>query len=244
MAKHAPAPDIIEEIESAADRLAAWIAENRWLVSGVLALVLGIALAWGGYESYSRSHEEAASNDLAKTRAAYFSALGATPGAIEEPALANPKAAQAIQQDYLERFREVADAHDGTVAGTLALFEVARLLDKLERSDESAALWDQAQAAAAGNPGLRGLLDQRRAESFERHGQWAEAASAHESAGNLVDYPLRYWALVDAARCAAAGGEGERALALYERVEHEAPDLTLPPHLRAQYRELQASVGT
>jgi predicted negative regulator of RcsB-dependent stress response len=244
LAKRQHTPDIIEEIDSAADRMAEWIAENRWLVIGVLALVLGAALAWGGYDSYYRSREEAASNALAKTRSAYFTALGATPGAIEEPVLANPKAALAIQQDFVERFAEVSDAHDGTVAGTLALFEVARLLDKLERGDESAALWDRALDAASGNPGLRGLLDQRRAGEFERDGKWDQAASAHESAGNIVEYPLRYWALVDAARCAAEGGEGERALALYERVEHEAPDLTLPPHLRAQYRELQASVGT
>ena len=244
MAKRSAKPDIIEEIESAADRMAEWIGENRWLVSGGLALVLGAALAWGGYDNYSRSREKAASNALAKTRSAYFSALGATPSAIEEPTLANPKAARAIQQDFLERFREVGDAHDGTVAGTLAIFEVARLLDKLERGDESAALWDRALGAASGNPGLRGLLDQRRAEAYEHDGKWDQAASAHESAGDIIEYPLRYWALVDAARCAAAGGEGERALALYERVEHEAPGLTLPPHLRAQYRELQASVGT
>jgi hypothetical protein len=244
LAKKAPAHDMLEEVESAADRMAAWIGANRWAVGGVLALALSVALGVGGYESHNRSREEAASNALAKTRAAYFSALGATPGAIEEPQLANPKAALAIQQDYLERFREVADDHDGTVAATLALFEVARLLDRLERGDESGALWERALASASGNPGLTGLLDQRRAEGFERRGQWSDAASAHESAGNITEYPLRYWALVDAARCAARAGEGERALALYERAELEAPELELPAHLRAQYRELQASVGT
>ncbi|MBW2270653.1 MAG: hypothetical protein JRH16_18975 [Deltaproteobacteria bacterium] len=244
MAKRKPAPDIIEELESAAERMAAWIGQNRWLVGGSLALVLGTALAWGGYENYSRIHEEAASNELDKTRSAYFIALGASPTAIQEPVLANPKAAQAIQQDFLERFQGVADEHAGTVAGTLALFEVARLLDKLERGDESGALWDRTLAAASGKPGLAGLLHQQRAEAFEHRGDWSQASAAHESAGDIVEYPLRYWALVEAARCAAAGGEGERALALYERVEREEPELTLPPHLRAQYRELQASLGT
>ena len=48
----------------------------------------------------------------------------------------------------------------------------------------------------------------------------------------------------DAAAFRAAAGESERALALYERVEREAPELNLPPHLSAQYRELQASLGS
>lgn len=243
MAKKA-APTIIEDIETAGDKLADWVSENRWLMAGVLAAVLLSALAWGGYDSYAREREDAASNALDKARSGYFTALGATPGAIEEPVLANPKAAAAIRAEFLESFQAVADEHDGTVAGTLALFEVARLLEKLGRGDESATLWDRATSAAEGNPGLSGLLDQRRAEVFERHGQWQEASLAHERAGAIAGYRLRHWALVDAARCAAAGGEGERALALYERVEREDPDLNLPPHLGAQYRELQARFGS
>ena len=83
MAKRSDTPDLIEEVEGAADRMAEWIATNVTLVVGVLVLVLASALAWGGYGSYAKGREADASNALEKTRFAYFEALGASPGAIE-----------------------------------------------------------------------------------------------------------------------------------------------------------------
>jgi tetratricopeptide (TPR) repeat protein len=85
-----------------------------------------------------------------------------------------------------------------------------------------------------------GIAQQRLGQAHEARQAWAQAAQAHEQAGRTAGYPLRHWALVDAARCYAAAGEPERALALYEEVEREAPDLNLPDHLRAQFRELRA----
>lgn len=240
MAKRKESPELIEEIESGADRLATWIAENAWPVAGTLAVVLGTTLAWGAYDSWARSREDAASNDLDKARTAYFAALGATPMALEEPELANPAAAGVIREEYLERFQSVAAEHEGTVAGTLALFETAQLLGRLERAEQSDEIWQRALAATSGNPDLRGLVQQRIAEGHESRGEWAAAAGAHEAAGAIASYPLRFWALVDAARCWNAAGESAKALALYERVELEAPDLALPAHLRAQRRELRA----
>ena len=243
MAKRRASPDIIEEFESTAERMAHWIGENRVLVAGVIGGVLVASLAWGGFASWARDREEAASNALDQARSAYFEALGASPGAIVEPELANPKAAQAIQERFVTRFEAVADEHAGTVAGTFAIFELARLMDKLGRSDETDPLWERAVDAAEGHGGLRGLVHQRRAVQLEERGEWAAAAAEHAAAGDDVDYALRHWALVDAARCAVAGGDAARALALYQRVEQEAPDLELPGHLAIQYRELQATLG-
>ena len=84
---------------------------------------------------------------------------------------------------------------------------------------------------------------QRIGEAYENRGAWAEAAAAHAAAGGLIDYPLRYWALVDAARCHAAAGDASQALAIYDRVEAEAPDLPLPTHVRDQIRELRATAA-
>lgn len=241
MAKHRhDHPDMIEEFESAAEKLADWIGKNALLVGGLVAVVLLLAAGLGGYRSWSHASEEAASDALDRTRGAYLEALGASPGSMEEPELANPAAALAIREEYLPKFQAVADEHEGTVAGTLALFEVAALLEAMDREEETAAVWDRALDQAAGNPRLEGLVHQRVAESYERNGAWAEAAAAHESAGELQGYPLRYWALVDAARCYAAAGESDRALSLYEKVEAEAPDLALPPHVREEIRELRA----
>lgn len=240
MAKRTQTPDMIEELESAADRLANWIARNAWLVGGVLVLVLGTAGAWGGYRSWSQGREEAASNALDRTQTAYLFAFGAQPGAIEVPELANPAAAVAIREEYVTKFKAVADEHSGTVAGTLALLEAAELLNRLGRPEDAGEIWGEALASASGNPGLYGILQQRVGQAHEERQAWAEAAAAHQEAGHTAGYPLRHWALVDAARCYAAAGEPERALALYEEVEREAPDLNLPDHLRAQFRELRA----
>jgi tetratricopeptide (TPR) repeat protein len=240
LAKHTHTPGMIEELESAADRLASWIASNAWLVGGVLVVVLGSAGAWGGYRSWSQGREEAASNALDRTRTAYLFAFGAQPGTIEEPELANPALAEAIRDEYVGEFKAVAEEHSGTVAGTLALFEAAELLNRLGRPKQTEEIWRQALASASGNPGLYGILQQRVAQAHEAREAWAEAAAAHQEAGRTAGYPLRYWALVDAARCYATAGEPERALALYEEVEREAPDLNLPDHLRAQFRELRA----
>jgi len=240
LAKRTHTPDVIEEIEGAAERLANWIAGNAWLVGGLLVVVLGTAAAWGGYQSWSQGREAAASNELDRVQTAYLFAFGAQPGTVEEPELANPAAAAAIREEYVAEFRAVAEDHSGTVAGTLALFEAADLLNRLGRPEETEEIWHQALASASGNPGLHGVLQQRVGQAHEAVQAWAKAAAAHEQAGHTAGYPLRYEALVDAARCYAAAGEPERALALYEEVEREAPDLSLPDHLRAQFRELRA----
>jgi hypothetical protein len=240
LAKRTQTPDMIEEFESAAEQLAKWIASNAWLVGGVLVVVLGTAGTWGGYRSWSQGREDAASNALNQTRTAYLAAFGAQPGTIEEPELANPAVGDAIREEYVGKFEAVAEEHAGTVAGTLALFEAAELLIRLGRPEQTEEIWRQALAGASGNPGLYGILQQRVAQAHEERQAWAEAAAAHEQAGHTAGYPLQHWALVDAARCYAAAGEAERALALYEEVEREAPDLNLPDHLRAQFRELRA----
>ena len=40
---------------------------------------------------------------------------------------------------------------------------------------------------------------------------------------------------------ATAAGDAAKALALYERIETEAPDLQLPDYQRSQLRELRAA---
>jgi hypothetical protein len=239
--KHSHAPELIEEFEGAADRLANWIAAHAWLVGGgLLALLLGV---WGlqTYFEAGSAREAAASNALDQTRSAYLQALGAAPGSLEVPELANPKAAESIREEYLKKFRAVADEHRGTVAGTLALFETGQLLEELGRPEQTAKVWEQALAEAHGNPRLEGLLQQRIAEAHEAEEAWAQAAAAYEAASELEGFPLRYWAMVDAGRCWLAAGEPARALALFERVETEAPELRLPDHIRIQLRELRAA---
>ena len=81
---------------------------------------------------------------------------------------------------------------------------------------------------------------QRIAQIHEDAGSWVEAGEAHAAASEIEDYPLRFWAMADAARCFSLTNQTERALAFFSRVESEAPDLKLPSHVRVRLRELEA----
>jgi thioredoxin-like negative regulator of GroEL len=60
-------------------------------------------------------------------------------------------------------------------------------------------------------------------------------------AGEIEEMPTRYQALGDAARCFAEAGDVKRALAIFERIETEAPDAALPAHTKARLLELRAA---
>ncbi len=241
MAKRHHTPDMIEGFESGAERLARWIGENAFLAGGLLFAVLALAGGWGAFSSFQKSREAKASLALEQIRGDYLRDMGARPGDIELPELANPATADRIREEYIEKFQAVADQHRGSVAGTLALFELAEILDALGREQQIQAVWESALAASTGNHRLTGLLLQRIGESYERRESWSEAAESHQAAGELEEYPLRYWALLDAARCLVAAGSTQQGLTLYRRVQQESPELPVPDHLRLQFRELEAA---
>jgi predicted negative regulator of RcsB-dependent stress response len=235
---------MIEDFESAADRLAGWIAAHARVV---IAVVVGSLAAAGGYSAWDArvsGRERDASNALDAVTAEYLEAMGASPGAWELPELANPETAKRIDAEYAERFRAVAEAHRGTVAARLARLKQGDLL--AARGDTATAIesWRAAAKAAPADSGLRAILLERIAQGEEDAGRWAEAARTHEEAGAIAAFPLRYWTLAEAARCYAAAGEAGRALELFQRVEAEAPELRLPVGLRMQRRELRAAAAS
>jgi tetratricopeptide (TPR) repeat protein len=229
---------MLEELESAADRLGEWLQTHLVAVgAGVLGLlaVVGIG-AW--IVSARDSAERDASNALAQVRSDYLSAMGAAPGAVDVPELANPTAASEIRAEYEKRYAAVAAEHAGTVAATLAVVEQAELVSAAGRADEAIGLLEQAIPKAP-QTAVRGLVIQRLAQRLEAAGRWADAAERHEAASKLDDYPLHQWALVDAARCRALAGDAAAARALYDRLEKEAPDFPLTDDQRAQRLELR-----
>ena len=235
------AAEMLGELETAADRLGAWLQEHLVPVAGSIVALL-VAAGIGAWLVSSRaSAEQEASSALAQTRADYLSAMGAQPGSIEIPELANPAAAAQIRAEYETRYAEVETKHSGTVAGALAAIERAGLLSAGGKADEAIAALEHALPAAPAHGGVRGIIAQRLAQRFEAAGRWAEAADRHEAASKLPDYPLREWALVDAARCRALAGDTAAARALYEQVEREAPDLPLSDDQKAQSLELRAA---
>jgi len=239
--EHSGPADVTEEFESLAERFAGWVAAHPGLAAGIAAVVLAAAGGYGAWASWRHSRSETGSDALDTVRVAYLQEMGAPPGSVEVPELANPKAAQEIRERYLARFREVADAQRGTAAGTLALFEVADLLQALGRRDEIAAVYAEALASAP-TPELAAFVQRRTAYLHEDAGEWSAAAAAHEAAAVPAN-PLRYFALADAARDLAMAGETAQALALYDRLAAEAPDLKLPDHEQARARELRSAAA-
>jgi predicted negative regulator of RcsB-dependent stress response len=217
MARHkeSAAAETLHEIESAADRLGDWVQSNLALVvSAVVGLLVVVGL--GSYIARSGdSAEQAASQALAETRNAYLAAMGAGPGSIDVPELANAEAAARIRAEYTERFGEIADAHAGTVSGALARLEVAQLAT----GDAGVALYEQILEDGTPNSRLRGIVLQQLAQELESAERWAEAGGRHEEAANLAEYPLRHWALADAARCFHAAGNTDRARALKREIQ-------------------------
>lgn len=236
--------ETLVELETGLERVTAWIGDNRISVLAAIGILLAGVGAWEFARSRSESRELEASNALDETQSAYLAAMGAEPGAIDVPQLANPDAAKRIREAYVEKFRAVAQAHPGTLPAALAWLEVADLQTADPASDAALESLKAALAEQPGNLRLAGLVHQRIAQVYEDRGQLAEAAAEHEAAGALTEFPLRWMALADAARCYAEAGDRTRALALLDRIESEAKEsYPLPVSLRGLQRELRAATN-
>lgn len=240
MARKSESQSAIEEIEGAAERMAAWVQQHAVPVTVAVVLVLAAGGGWGLYSSAVQRREAEASAAVEAVRADYLSDMGAPPGAIQVPELANPDAARRIRDEYAERYRQVADEHEGTTAAALARLEMGELLAEGGEESQGLEVWKELLESLPGDSKLVPIVLQRIGRIHEDAGRWAEAAASHEQAASFEAFPLRYLALADAARCYAEAGDRDRALELFDRIEVEAPDLQLPDHLRIRVRELRA----
>jgi tetratricopeptide (TPR) repeat protein len=235
------AADTLDELQTGADRLGEFLqAHVRELVIGIAALLLAAgAISWA--MSARRHGEEEASIALDKTRSDYLRAMGASPGALDVPELANPEAAKRIREDYEARFMEIGDQHAGTVNGALARLEATDLMLAAGQTDAALEALARLRAEAPSRPGLQGMILQREAQVLEQAQRYAEAADRHEQAADLDGYPLHAYALADAARCRVLAGQPDAARALYTRLDSVAPELRLPDYQRLQKRELEGA---
>jgi len=241
--KHAPpVVESLEEIESMAERSAQWIADNVRLVGVVIVVLLASAGGIQTYRSHTVSVSNEASNALAKARGAYFTAMGARAGSQQIPELANPASQVGVREEFIKRFAEVAESHAGTVPAALAWLESGNLLAETGEPAAAIVAWRKGLEEVSGNAAVRGTLLVRIGSEFEDRGDWKGAGASHAEAGELEAFPLRYWAMADAARCFDRAGEPARALELLERVQADAPAMRLPDHLRARLNELRVTV--
>jgi predicted negative regulator of RcsB-dependent stress response len=239
---HKPEHDpshVIEEIEDLAERAAQWIRDHLALTITLLVVVLVTAAGVGAFAAHRTHSAEAASDAFDRVTTEYRKAMGADPDALEMPELANPAAAAAIQSEFADKFAAVAEDHSGTVAAALARLEQGNLIAAAGETDAAIEIWQGTLDDLAGNPNLRAILEQRIGQAYDDDARWLEAAESYARAGAVESYPLRQWALAEAARCFQQAGELARARELALRVDTEAPDLMLPQHLSTMLAELR-----
>jgi tetratricopeptide (TPR) repeat protein len=236
------ATEMLQDLGSGFERFAAWIGSHALLVGVAIGVVLVAGGTWEFLRSRADRREAEASDALDRIQGEFLTAMGAEPGAIEPPELANPETAERIRAEYVEKYRAVAEGHPGTLPAALAWLEAADLLEAQGDREGSLESLQKGLAEQPDNPRLAGLVHQRIAQNYEDRGMLAEAAAEHELAGELPGFPLRYFALADAARCYAQAGQPERARELLERIESEAKEsFPLSPELRSLLRELRVS---
>lgn len=244
MARRTQAGQTLEEIQEAGDKLATWMNDNALLLlGGALAflLVAGLAIFLLGR---SEGAEEVAAEALADAQNGYRTAMGAAPGDVTIPEPANPETARRIRGEYIERFRGIAEEHEGTTAGALAWLQVGGLQTELGDPAAAVETWRTAETSLGPDDPVRAFFLRRIASTREAEEAWLEAAQAYEQAAAIEAYPLRWAALADAARCYAEAGDAGAAVAAFERLETEASDYRPPAYVSARIRELKAAQQT
>ena len=236
--KHPETLDAIAEIESKGEQILEWVTENAKIVLGISGACLLVAGIYQYTQSAAENRANTASAALEATRADYLAAMGAAPGALIAPELANPAAGEQIRSEYRSRFAAVAAEHAGTASAALASLAEGDLVADAGDVAAGIEIWQAAITALPDGSPIAGLLQQRIAQAHEVTGNWVAAAEAYATAAAVETYSFRYWAMAEAARCFLAAEQPERARELAQRIEAEAPDLELPDSLRTQLREL------
>ena len=232
--------EAFEEIENLVERGARWVGDNPGPVLVAVAVILAVTAAVATTRWWNERTERRASEAVAEVRDGFLRAMGAEPGAISFSEPANAETARQAREQYAARFAEAASTHAGTAAAVEGWLEAGNLREALAEGDAALEAWQRAVTEAPADSALRGLALERLARGREAHGDFPGAAAAFEQAGAIEDFPLRYYAMTDAARTYALAGQRERAVALADRVEAEAPGLRLPEHVKARLAELRA----
>jgi tetratricopeptide (TPR) repeat protein len=233
-------PDVIEDIEGIAERAAEWIRGHLLLTIGMIIAVLATAASLSALGAYRTREAETASDALDRATQDYLQAMGAELNALGVPELANPEAAEAIRTEFTAQFGAIAAEHAGTVAGALARLEEGNLSESGGDLDASIEIWREALQGLDPDSNLQAVFRLRMGQAYEEAERWVEAGESYEAAAEFDRFPLRYWAMADAARCYSEAGEIGRARDLALRLYSEGPpELSLPEYQLAMLRELR-----
>jgi tetratricopeptide (TPR) repeat protein len=232
--------EAFEEIESLVERAARWVAGQPVPVMIALGILLSGTAVVAAARWWNERGEQQGSAAVAEARDGFLRAMGAEPGAVTFAEPANADTARKAREESAARFAEAAAAHAGTAAAVEGWIEAGNLREALGERDAALEAWQRAVDEAPAHSALRGLALERLARGREAKGDFAGAAAAFEEASAILDFPLRYHAMADAARSYALADQRDRAVALAERLDAEAPELRLPDHLKSRLAELRA----
>lgn len=235
-----PTVETLREIEASGDRVTEWASENAAQILGAIAAVLVLAGGAGLYVQSQDNARDDAADALALATSQYRIAMGADPvgGPIPEPA--NPELGETTRVEYVERFAGVARDHSGTVSGAVAWLEAGHLQTELGRLEAAAESFGHARDEAKGSA-IASLGSMRLAALAEGRGDAATAAQSYEEAAVVDAYPLQSVALAEAARCWAAAGEPDKAIAAFDRIEQDFPEDPVAPQIAALIGELRVT---
>jgi tetratricopeptide (TPR) repeat protein len=230
----------LDEIEERSGDLAEWIGDNPLPIVGTAGVILAIAAAYTLTTSGIDSAKQEASASLAVVSSEYRAAMGGDYyGSLVVPEPANPEIARNTRLDYVARFQSLAAEHAGSEMGSLALVNAGSLQADVDDLKGALASFQQALEPYGGNQAMRGIILERIAAIHEQLGDLPAAAAAHLEASEITSYPLRYFALLNAARSQAEAGEADAAIVSFDRVLQESPDLLIPEHTQAMLLELK-----
>jgi tetratricopeptide (TPR) repeat protein len=235
--------DTLEELESIGERLAQWVGANPAIVLGISGAILLGAASFGGYRAFSHAQTEKASTALATLHSEFVTAMGGKVTDADVPEPANPETAKTVRTEYTDKYLAIAKEWSGTPTAALSLLEAGALFAKLGNADRALEVSNQASEQAPADSPLRAMIDSRIAHLQEEKGDFTAAATAYEAAAAVPGNPLHADALAQAARCWAEAGKPEQALAVYQRLKSESPELKLAPHIEARLEELEARAG-
>jgi len=234
-----PHAELVENIDSVFERIAAWVAGHPQLVLIGLGALIAIAAAAGVASALRGRGEQAAQAEVATIHDAYLTAMGATPGTNDVPEPANPEVGRSARSEFATKLLAAAEAHDDSVAAVSARLEAADMLEKNGDADGAFAARELAAERAPSRAGASAIALARYGVALEVKGDLEGAAKAFEKAGE-IESPAQALALADAARCQAQLGHREAALALYARAEKIGVD-DVPVHVKQRLTELRAS---
>jgi len=235
--------DTLDELASVGERLVQWVGANPVIVLGISGAILLGAASFGGYRAFAHAQAEKASTSLATLRSEFVAAMGGKVTDVEVPEPANPETAKNVRTEYTDKYLAVAKEWSGTPTAALSLLEAGELFAKLGNPDRALEVSIQASEQTAADSSIRAVIESRIAHLQEEKGDFEAAAKSYEAAAAVPGNPLHADALAQAARCSAEAGKTEQALALYQRLKSESPDLKLAPHIEARLEELEARAG-